>query len=148
MEIDLLKSVFLKNDLHLKIHKNCPVDLIHCNGAVFENFWVKRFSQVRSLKKIDFSTISTIAFYEIVSFEGHWQSSRIVALISKKKRFFASKIIIICVFNIFCAAWIRIKTANCLTLSYHKFNNSPGFWELLWTLGASINHVENWGGGG
>ena len=34
-----------------KIHKNCLVDFIHFNGAVFVNFWMMRFSKVRSLKK-------------------------------------------------------------------------------------------------
>ena len=47
-----LKSVFLKNVLgklvHPKIHKNGPIEINGIIGAVFENFWMSRFSKVFS----------------------------------------------------------------------------------------------------
>ena len=46
-----LKRTYMGKSFDPKIHKNCPVEFIDFNGAVFVNFWVKRFSQVRSLKK-------------------------------------------------------------------------------------------------
>ena len=49
------KSVFLRTYLGKlfdpKIHKNYLIEFNDFNGAVFMNFWVKRFSQVRSWKK-------------------------------------------------------------------------------------------------
>ena len=46
----LFKKTYLGKSFHPKIHKNCTVDFIHFNGQFFVNFWVKRFSQVRSIK--------------------------------------------------------------------------------------------------
>ena len=47
-----IKSVFLRTYLGKsfdpKIDKNCLVEINEFNGAVLVNFWVKRFSQVRS----------------------------------------------------------------------------------------------------
>ena len=49
-----LKPVILRTYLgkshHPKICKNCPFEMNEINGAVFENFWMMRFSQVLPLK--------------------------------------------------------------------------------------------------
>ena len=54
---------YLGKSFHPKIHKNCPVDFVDFNGAVFVNFWVKWFFQVSSLKK---QTLSTVQYSQVI----------------------------------------------------------------------------------